>query len=497
MWTWLGRLIPVLSLGISISIGGDARGNSLRFPVPIEEYGAAEAVFPGQKTAAERILLRARSEPLNVAVTCLFLAAIVHTFLAGAIARRGHNLFSRGKNLSRGFRRLGSLVAARLCHLLGEMELTFLVWAIPSAGILIARRGWENFRDYLGGISFAEPIFIFSAVAIAATRPVLELAEKVLGYFAGLGKGTPLAWWLSILIVAPPLGSLITEPAAITIAAMLLSKKFYSFRPSPPLAYATVGLLFTCISVGGALTHFAAPPILMVAHRWHWTTPHVFLHLGLRALLGILIATGAYALLFRRELVQLSQKSFLGPAKDNAAAPVPPWISAVHLLSIGWMVIHLHSPVTVAISMAAFCLFVRLTARHQAPLRLRESFFVGAFLAGLVFHGGLQQWWIEPLLGGLGPLSLFSMGTFLSSFNDNAAVTYLTTLVPGFLANGQLQHAIVAGAIAGGGLTVIANAPNPAGQSLLRPHFPGGISPLRLFLAALLPTAIMVLLLMP
>ncbi|MFN7343644.1 MAG: putative Na+/H+ antiporter, partial [bacterium] len=99
-----------------------------------------------------------------------------------------------------------------------------------------------------------------------------RFAEKLMSVAAALGKGTPAAWWLSVLIIAPILGSFITEPAAMTIAAMLLAKKFYQFKPSSTLAYGTIGLLFVNISVGGTLTHFAAPPVLMVAGTWGWDT---------------------------------------------------------------------------------------------------------------------------------------------------------------------------------------------------------------------------------
>ena len=61
--------------------------------------------------------------------------------------------------------------------------------------------------------------------------------------------------------------------------------------------------------------------------------------------------------------------------------------------------------------------------------------------------------------------------------------------MPGF--TDALKYAVVAGAVTGGGLTVIANAPNPAGQSILQRYFPEGISPLGLLLGALAPTVIM------
>jgi Na+/H+ antiporter NhaD/arsenite permease-like protein len=81
--------------------------------------------------------------------------------------------------------------------------------------------------------------------------------------------------------------------------------------------------------------------------------------------------------------------------------------------------------------------------------------------------------------------------TILTAFNDNAAITFLSTLVPGFTAS--LKYAVVAGAVAGGGLTIIANAPNPAGVSILKKYFNDEISPLGILTGALVPTAIMLL----
>jgi len=89
-----------------------------------------------------------------------------------------------------------------------------------------------------------------------------------------------------------------------------------------------------------------------------------------------------------------------------------------------------------------------------------------------VIHGGLQQWWIAPVLGKLGEVPLMFGAMALTALNDNAAITYLCTLVPTFTAG--MKYAAVAGAVAGGGLTVIVNAPNPAGQSILNKHFEGG-----------------------
>jgi Na+/H+ antiporter NhaD/arsenite permease-like protein len=120
---------------------------------------------------------------------------------------------------------------------------------------------------------------------------------------------------------------------------------------------------------------------------------------------------------------------------------------------------------------------------------LKSPLLVGFFLAGLVTHGGMQAWWIAPVLGSLGDLPLMLTATILTAFNDNAAITFLSTLVPEFSITAK--YAVVAGAVTGGGLTVIANAPNPAGQSILSKFFPGGVNPAKLAMGALIPTIIL------
>jgi Na+/H+ antiporter NhaD/arsenite permease-like protein len=111
---------------------------------------------------------------------------------------------------------------------------------------------------------------------------------------------------------------------------------------------------------------------------------------------------------------------------------------------------------------------------------------VAFFLAGLIIHGSVQSWWIEPVLGNLSEVPLMLSAVFLTSFNDNAAITYLSTFVKGF--SDGLKYVIVAGAVTGGGLTVIANAPNPAGQSILKRYFPKGLSAYELLKAAIFPS---------
>ena len=241
------------------------------------------------------------------------------------------------------------------------------------------------------------------------------------------------------------------------------------------------------ISVGGTLSHFAAPPIVMVAQKWDWTTSHMFLHFGWKAAVGIAIANALYFLVFAREL-----RSLTAPAENAAPQePPPPFrIVAAHLCFIAWTVLTAHHTALVVLGFLFFLAFVEATDRHQDAIALRAPLLVGFFLAALVVHGGLQRWWIAPVLGSLGEWPLMIGATLLTAVNDNAAITYLASLVPSFTE--PLKYAVVAGAMAGGGLTVIANAPNPAGQSILQKHFgEDGIAPVKLLLAALAPTLIM------
>ena len=166
--------------------------------------------------------------------------------------------------------------------------------------------------------------------------------------------------------------------------------------------------------------------------------------------------------------------------------------TAVHVTFLVWTIFNAHHPAMFIAGMLFFLGFAMVTPHYQNRIDLKAPLLVGFFLAGLVVHGRLQGWWIEPVLGHLGEIPLMISATVLTAFNDNAAITYLSTLVPEF--GDELRYAVVAGAVAGGGLTVIANAPNPAGQSLLKGHFENGVSPAGLFAAALAPTVIVWLL---
>jgi hypothetical protein len=441
--------------------------------------------------------MRAQLEPLNIVATSIFVLAIVHTFSAGWFTSRAHRIQHAhdARADAAGVRRHPSF-AAELMHFLGEVEVIFGLWAIAlSVGILILG-GWEVAQHYLDEtVNYTEPMFVVVIMALASTRPIINFAEAALRRVAGLGGGTPAAWWLAILTLGPLLGSFVTEPGAMTISALLLSRQFYDRRPSHGLKYATLGLLFVNVSIGGTLTHFAAPPVLMVARPWGWDLPFMMSHFAWRAAAAIAVSNVIYFLLFRRELRSLASRAdeveIEQPDEESHLAhllPVPLWLVAVHVGFMAWTVINAHHPALFVGGFLFFLGFARATSAYQHRLELRTPLLVGFFLAGLVIHGGLQAWWIQPILNRLTEAPLFIGAAVLTSFNDNALITYLATLVPQL--DQPLKVAVVEGAVTGGGLTVIANAPNPAGQAILAKFFGGSVSPLWLLAGAALPTLI-------
>ncbi len=488
----LGLLLFALTAGASLPAAAPA--DSAPFPRPLESY-----VAPAGASAWEIVQARAAEEPFNVVATVIFVLAVLHTFAASKIRHWAHVIEERHA-ASLALRRAGRVgdrdgdghpdevsFGGQVLHFFSEVEAVFGIWAIALLGAVFWFKGVDTGVHYVGQtVNYTEPMFVVIIMALASTRPVLKLAEQCLALVARLGGGRPVAWWCSILTIAPLLGSFITEPAAMTIAALLLAKQFYALNPSSRLKYATIGLLFVNISIGGTLTHFAAPPVLMVAAKWGWDMKFMFLNFGWHAVAGIVMSNVVYLLVFRRELFSLAVAA--RPADEAKDEPVPAWITFVHVLFLGFTVWAAHHPALFIGGFLFFLAFSQATAHHQSRVDLRGPMLVGFFLAGLVIHGGLQGWWIQPVLGSLGEVPLFVGATILTAFNDNALITYLATLVPGF--TDELKFAVVAGAVTGGGLTVIANAPNPAGQSILQRFFPDGVSPLGLFLGALAPTLI-------
>ena len=409
--------------------------------------------------------------PIEIAGTVLFAIAVAHTFL------------------TKYFERVARLQPAHagIWHLLGEVEVVFGFWAFVFILFYIAQSGADSATHYLEGLSYTEPMFVFVIMVIAASKPVLDLAGLIVFRLARfMPFPRTLSFYFVVLSFTPILGSFITEPAAMTLAALLLRDHLFAKGISTRLKYATLGTLFVNISIGGTLTPYAAPPVLMVAATWGWDIGFMFSTFGWKAALAVLVNAGLAAWLFRAELRRLVA---IGAAA-KLETPIP--LIVVHLAFLVLVVVFAHHP-TVFFGLFLFFLGVTYAyQRYQNPLILREGLLVAFFLAGLVTLGSQQRWWLQETLVGMDSTTLFFGSVALTAIIDNAALTYLGSLVEGV--DEAFKYALVAGAVAGGGLTVIANAPNPAGFAILRREFEdGAISPLGLFVAALPPTIVAVL----
>jgi hypothetical protein len=409
--------------------------------------------------------------PIEIAGTVLFAAAVVHTFM------------------TRHFERLARVQPAHagIWHLLGEVEVVFGFWAFVFIVFFVAHSGTGAATEYLEGLNYTEPLFVFVIMVIAASRPILDLAELLvfrLARFVPVPRS--LAFYFVVMAVTPILGSFITEPAAMTMAALLLRDHVFSKKISTRLKYVTLGTLFVNISIGGTLTPYAAPPVLMVAGTWGWDVWFMFGTFGWKAALAVLANASFATWLFRAEIRRLP----VDKASSRLETPIP--LLAVHVAFLVAVVVFAHHP---PVFFGLFLFFLGIThayPRYQSPLILREGLLVAFFLAGLVTLGTPQRWWLQETLTGMDSTVLFFGSTALTAIIDNAALTYLGSLVEGV--SEPFKYALVAGAVTGGGLTVIANAPNPAGFAILRKHFEdGAISPVGLFVAALPPTIVAVL----
>jgi hypothetical protein len=398
----------------------------------------------------------------------LFVIAVLHTFSTKYFERLAHNQPEH----------------AGLWHLLGEVEAVFGFWALVLIMFMFCINGEHDAVKYVDSRNFTEPLFVFSIMVIAGSKPILNLAGRLVKTIASLiPLDSQLAYFFTALFIVPLLGSFITEPAAMTLAAFLLRDRFYSQGISNKLKYATLGVLFVNVSIGGTLTPFAAPPVLMVASKWGFDIQHMLFTYGWKAALAVLINAGMLSVVFAKELRAMVKPSL--PPKED----MPVWVIGTHLMFLVGVVVFAHHP---AVFMGLFLFFLGYTSaynQYQDDLILKEGLMVAFFLAGLVVLGGMQAWWLQDVLKGMSPTVLYYGATALTAITDNAALTYLGSLVDGV--DDAFKYALVAGAVTGGGLTVIANAPNPAGFSILRKYFiDESINPLKLFLSALGPTLV-------
>lgn len=407
------------------------------------------------------------ADPIQIIALALFVAALGHTFAAKQFERLAHRFPHH----------------AGTFHLLGEIEVVFGFWAVVLIIVMAFMSGGDAALRYAESRNYTEPLFVFVIMVVAASRPILQ---TVMGAVSIAARVVPLPRplvrvWLGLAAV-PLLGSLVTEPAAMTIAALLLAPQVFRQELPERPKYLALGVLFVNVSIGGTLTAYAAPPVLMVATTWQWDSAFMLAQFGWKAALAVVLNATLATFALRRYLRDV-------PAETEEAAPVPVAVVLVHIALLTGVVMLAHHPVAFLGLFLLFLGFTQAYERHQSPLIIKEALLVAFFLAGLVVLGGQQAWWLQPIVASLEPLALFFGALGLTAITDNAALTYLGSLINGLSA--ESRYMLVAGAVAGGGLTVIANAPNPAGVALLRRGFADqSIGVGELLAGALAPTAV-------
>jgi Na+/H+ antiporter NhaD/arsenite permease-like protein len=408
---------------------------------------------------------------LQIAAATIFAIAIAHTFATGVFERLAHAHPAHG----------------RLFHLLGEVEAVFGFWAMVLLVVMFALAGPTEATRYIDSRDFTEPLFVFAIMIVAASRPILHAAAALVRVVAArLPVEQNAAFLGTVLCLVPLLGSFITEPAAMTLAALMLRDRLFSCPLSNRLKYAIIGVLFVNVSIGGTLTPFAAPPVLMVAETWGWGFSFMLTTFGWRSVLAVAVNTLALVWMFRRELAALPARQ-----ADARSEQIPAAVVLIHVAFLAGIVVFAHHPALFMGLVLFFIGFAHAYERYQDRLIIREALMVAFFLAGLVVLGGQQQWWLKPVLLSMSADQVYYGATALTAITDNAALTYLGSLVEGL--SDAFKVALVAGAVTGGGLTIIANAPNPAGFAILKEHLEDqALDPLKLLLAALPPTLVAV-----
>jgi hypothetical protein len=406
-------------------------------------------------------------ELINIISAAVFFLAIIHTFSIKFFEKLAIKYKNHGK----------------LFHLLSEVEVVFGFWAAILIIFLCINNSFDYTMKYLEEQDYTEPLFIFVIMVIAASKPILDFClYSILQISKLVPANRSLVVFFITISFVPLLGSFITEPAAMTLAALLLKDYYFSKKISSNLMYAVIGVLFVNVSIGGTLTPYAAPPILMVADKWDWNLLFMLKTFGWKSSLAVIVNALFITLFYSKELKRLKQDY-----QRDIKSSKPTIVTIVHVVFLIAVVYYIHHPILFLGLFIFFLGFTHVYNKYQNKLFLREGLLVGFFLAGLIILGGQQKWWLQPLIKNLNSDVMYYGVTILTAITDNAALTYLGSLVDGL--TNELKYALVAGAVTGGGLTVIANAPNPAGYSILKNNFPNKtISPLKLFLFAIPPT---------
>ncbi len=508
-------LVQDVSQQLFISVPFLSKNNALEYYEPVQNFSVKFANFPPRlieypdvfgQGIDDVLISRIEFFPFNLFATAVFVCAVVHILFSTKFLKLGAKLRSDqeftikiGKTVPS-----GAILRADFALMLGKVEVIFGIWAIVLGMGIVVFADWATLVDYIEHkVNFTEPVFVTVVMVISLSRPILKIVQTEMERLVDSFGGSTVTWWFFILTILPILGSFVTPVVSISLASYLLAKKLYSLEPSRKLAYGSMSLLFVNISAGASLSHFALPSVQMVAVPWDWDLSFMIANFGWKAVVAILINNLIFVFIYRKDFEDLSPSSYFikkqlnRPQKqinslwNDRETEIPLWITMAHVLFLIWTLLNAHYPKLLIGGLLFFLGFIQLTKKFQYQIEMKAPICVGFFLAGALFHGSFQTWWIEPILHSLAEMPLLLGVAALSAFIDNASITYASTLLPGFYDG--LKYAVVAGAISGGGLTVLAHSANIVGHSKLNEFFKEGISQWKVFSHAILPTFIVVL----
>lgn len=433
------------------------------------------------------MILPQYSSTLRTGATLLFFFSIVHTFLTPWFYNRFQICQHRKTIFPERWKKY--LWLSECYRLLGKVEIVFILWAVPLFLLFLCTEGYKMTISYFNSRNYIFSLFIIIMLILLESRPIVYLSERIFSSIAKIGKQSPRCWWWTLMIATPLSSVLLKETGAMIIATALLARNFYKFSPSTRFAYATMGLLFSNISLGGLTTGLSSRALFIILPSVKWGNGFILKYFCWKAIIAMLVSTTVYYLIFRKEFARFPK---LVTGSSSVKEHIPKWIICVHILLICAVILARFVPLLMVAILMFYLGFQKFTIFYQRPIRIGKACFVGLFYAGLVIFGELQEWWVLELMHRMSDFGYMMTSYVLSIFLDNALVNYLVHNLP--VATDCFLYLVIAGCMSAGGLTIISNIPNIVGYLALRPFFPSSSFSLGwLFLFALGPSIIAVM----
>lgn len=427
------------------------------------------------------------SFPLQLGATFFFILSVIHAFLTPRL----YNMYLRIRHQKILFpeRKKKYLVLTEITRMFSRIELVMLLWSVPFLLWFVYSENYKVMIGYLTSRNYMASLFIIVMMILVESNPIIYLSETLLNRLVQkIGKHSPVAWWWVILLVSPMLSSLLKETGAMVIATMLLIRKFYIHNPSKKFAYATMGLLFSNISIGGLLTITSSRAMFMIMPTLKWSSHFIWAHFTWKAFLAILFSTTIYYLYFKKELKEFV-KTDAQQEDNNESIKAPWWVVCIHICFVWALLQCKTSPVLIISVFLCYLCFRCFTYSYQNIIDVNKACLIGLFYSGLVILGDLQEWWVLKLMQNQSDFGHMIISFGLSIFLDNALVNYLVHNLS--VSHDCYHYLVITGCMAAGGLTVATNLPNIVGYTILRRGLKLKLPSLvGLFLAAIIPASI-------